>query len=280
MHFLEHSGLSRLTAVLEDLDVGDRILSGRLELFSTKKEEEEENDLTVSAKGKRKASWSSEQNQQAASKSQRANGDAVSLNSTSIIVPNKSPTISGNYSNETSSGQQSSNFVQKKEGRTDSDVSLADDETTATTRTSSGARESSSTSSLTNDELLSSPTVLEEHKNDKVVVAASVKLKADEEATTTTIHDDNNIMALPSSKSLANHSSTREDSSTLDSSLFVPQRKRSRSRSSSRSRRSSQTLSCKKQKELTGATAEGSRELLVQLVSTMNACFPDYDFRY
>lgn len=36
MHFLEHPGLSRLSALLKDLDVGDRLLSGRLELFSTR----------------------------------------------------------------------------------------------------------------------------------------------------------------------------------------------------------------------------------------------------
>lgn len=35
MRFIEHSGLSRLSALLHDLDVGDRLLSGRLELFST-----------------------------------------------------------------------------------------------------------------------------------------------------------------------------------------------------------------------------------------------------
>lgn len=38
MQFLEHPGLSRLSALLKDLDVGDRVVCGRLELFSTSEE--------------------------------------------------------------------------------------------------------------------------------------------------------------------------------------------------------------------------------------------------
>lgn len=47
MEFLEHPGLSRLSALLKDLDVGDRILSGRLELFSTNEQDFAEENPTV-----------------------------------------------------------------------------------------------------------------------------------------------------------------------------------------------------------------------------------------
>jgi plasmid maintenance system killer protein len=41
MQFLEHPGLSRLSILINELDVGDRLLCGKLELFSTGKSEAE-----------------------------------------------------------------------------------------------------------------------------------------------------------------------------------------------------------------------------------------------
>ncbi|KAH7650441.1 hypothetical protein RS030_152361 [Cryptosporidium xiaoi] len=46
MRFLEHSGLNRLSVILNNLDVGDRILNGRLELFTCSEKMREECDLS------------------------------------------------------------------------------------------------------------------------------------------------------------------------------------------------------------------------------------------
>ncbi|OII74840.1 uncharacterized protein cubi_02972 [Cryptosporidium ubiquitum] len=46
MRFLEHSGLNRLSVLLSNLDVGDRIFNGRLELFTCSEKVSEECDLS------------------------------------------------------------------------------------------------------------------------------------------------------------------------------------------------------------------------------------------
>lgn len=46
MRFIEHSGLNRLSVLLNNLDVGDRILNGRLELFTCSEKIVEECDLS------------------------------------------------------------------------------------------------------------------------------------------------------------------------------------------------------------------------------------------
>ncbi|KAJ1607512.1 hypothetical protein OJ253_2316 [Cryptosporidium canis] len=46
MRFIEHSGLNRLSVMLNNLDVGDRILNGRLELFTCSEKVVEECDLS------------------------------------------------------------------------------------------------------------------------------------------------------------------------------------------------------------------------------------------
>lgn len=46
MRFIEHSGLNRLSVFLNNLDVGDRILNGRIELFTCSEKVVEECDLS------------------------------------------------------------------------------------------------------------------------------------------------------------------------------------------------------------------------------------------
>ncbi|KAL7067136.1 hypothetical protein ACR3K2_24520 [Cryptosporidium serpentis] len=47
MRFLEHSGLNKLTVLLSNLDAGDRILNGKLELFTCSEKDQDENDLSA-----------------------------------------------------------------------------------------------------------------------------------------------------------------------------------------------------------------------------------------
>ncbi|KAF7459119.1 RNA polymerase III transcription repressor MAF1 [Cryptosporidium felis] len=46
MRFIEHSGLNRISVLLNNLDVGDRILNGKLELFTCSEKVVEECDLS------------------------------------------------------------------------------------------------------------------------------------------------------------------------------------------------------------------------------------------
>lgn len=202
MRFLEHPGLSRLSVLLKDLDVGDRILCGRLELFSTEDDE---------------------------CKTDKA------------LLP-------------------------ERKNSCDPETAL---------RHSEGRSEEKGSVSQEHDNRLSGSEVQE-----------IVDLPSDVGPRSTfpshVKHLDDVAVIRDLSAPLSHMSCSDED---ISNAADLSPRKRSRSRclsdagDSFTSKRQRSSVSSVK-KFLGRHTPAEARKLLVQLVNTMNACFPDYDFRY